>query len=321
MKKQVFYYSLAPSDSTAFWRTTFVLPYINSDDFFLVDISSSIHFNKDTFKSCDLFIFQRPFTKSHADLIMLVKGLGIKVICDYDDNLFAVDIFNPTHILYAQNAVSLTECIKMADELWVSTQSLSDEYKHINTHVICNAHNDYLFPISDKKAFVPNKKVMYRGGSSHKADVYEHSDILIKIINKNKDWTFLIMGDRYEAIEMKTGGNHHIVNGMPIMTYFNYLSFENPSIMIFPLCNTPFNKAKSNISFLEATYAGAAFFGNNSLSEFDKDFIFNFKELPLYMNNDKVLQNANELSWEYITDNLLLSKINEKRFERIIANL
>lgn len=323
MRKKVLYYSLQPNDTTAFWRTGGVLPYINSSEFELVDISLTINFNWSVLIGADILILQRPFTRDHANLIVLAKDMGIKVILDYDDLLTAVDLYNPTHQLYGSNQQSLFDCLNMADEIWVSTQAIKDGYKHLNTHIIPNSWNDYMFKVKDKKPFTGNKKVFWRGGSSHKADVMEVADKLVSFINENKDWTFLFQGDRFEYIEQRTGDNHHIVGGMSIIQYFKYLLVENPSIMIFPLCNTPFNKAKSNISFLEATYAGAAFFGNKNLPEFEyEDLIYDFDRLSdalgYYPGSLKL---TNELSWEYITDNLLLSNINKKRTERIIANL
>lgn len=323
MTKKVYYYALMPSDSTALWRIHGVLPYINSKDFLLIDISYNQHFNKDIMKGADVFIFQRPFTKQHADLILLCKTLGIKVILDYDDLLTAVDMYNPTYMLYKQHQETLFECLKMADELWVSTPAIKADYKHPNCHVIPNAHNDYTQPLIDKLAFNNNKKCMYRGGSSHRADVYEVGEQLVKVVNENPDWQFIFMGDRFEWIEQRTGENHEIVGGMPIPQYFSYVYKENPSAFIFPLCTTPFNEGKSNICWLEATYVGAALFGNIRLPEFNKPGVSDIKMLGEAIRGKHYgyMKEQNEKSWEWICDNVLLSKINQLRVDRILANL
>ncbi len=322
MKKKVLYYAPMPSDSTSFWRCHGVLRFINSCDFELVDVSGVTDFNWVTLIGASIFIFQRPFTPEHAKLISLCKDMGMKIICDYDDNLFSVDMFNPTHQLYAHYRASLNDCIRMADELWVSTRGIADEYKHPNAHVIPNAHNDYLFPMDTKRTFKANKKVIYRGGGSHKADVFEKAEMLVSVINAHTDWTFQFMGDRYEYIEQRTGENHHIVGGMPIMSYFKYLYHENPSVMIFPLCDTAFNRSKSNISWLEASYVGAAFFGNTNLPEYIEGSILPIEDLDKFIDGDAdILEFYNTASWQYICDNLLLSKVNELRTDRILANL
>jgi len=321
--KKVYYYALQPSDTTSAYRIHGVLPYIQHPDFLLIDISHYQHFTSDSMKGCDILIFQRPFTKQHADLILLCKSMGIKVILDYDDLLTAVDMYNPTYHLYQAHQETLLECIKMADELWVSTETIKAEYRHFNTYIVPNAHNDYIHKVEDKLPFTANKKVIYRGGASHKADVYEKGELLVETINGNTGWTFTFMGDRYEWLEQRTGDNHHIVGGMSIPSYFSFIYRENPSIFIFPLCTTLFNRAKSNISWLEASYVGSVFFGNTDLPEFNPERVLPIDELNGWIKegDPDVMDFYNRVSWMYICDILLLSKVNEIRKERILANL
>lgn len=319
MKKKILYYALQPNDSTSFWRIKGIFPFIESSDFELIDSSYTVNFNWSVLINCSVLIMQRPFAPDHVRLMTLAKDMGIKIILDYDDSLNCIDEYNPTFANYALNQKSLQECLRLADELWVSTVAIAKEYRHPKTFIIPNAHNDYLFPVKGKKPFKANQKVMYRGGSSHQADVNEIADDLVKVMNDNTDWTFIFMGDMYTYLSQRTGDNHHLVGAMSIIQYFNYLHEENPSIMIFPLRNTRFNHCKSNISWIEGTYAGAAFFGNKELPEFNLSCISPLSDL-MKIDTD-VLKDCNEKSWEYIQDNLLLSKVNEIRTERILANL
>lgn len=322
IKPKVLYYALQPSDSTSFWRISAVLPYISHADFEMVDGSGIISWNWSVLIGVSILIIQRPFTKEHCNLITMAKDMGVKIILDYDDGLLSVDQNNPTYGLYLSQRQSLLDCIKMADELWVSTQAIKDEYKHFNTHVVPNAHNDYLFPVKNKRPFTANKKVMWRGGASHQADVLEHAEKLVKVINDNMDWTFSFCGDRFTYMETRCDDNYHIVGGMSIMQFFKYLYQENPSIMIFPLCDTQFNRGKSNISWLEGAWSGAAFYGNKDLPEFQKPGVLSFDFLTENISNSPELHSkSNKLSWEYICDNLLLSKVNQLRSDRILANL
>lgn len=325
MKKHIIYFALEKRDTTSFWRI-FPLSYIQNNEFTLTDISDQRIFDWTVFGSKDIFIIQRPFSRDHIQIITGAKNMGLKVIADYDDDLTCVDMYNPTHNLYHENKANLNTCLKLCDEVWVSTQSIKDSYKSINDniYVIPNAHNDYLFKIKDKKQFNSTlKNVFYRGGGSHQADVNEVADKLVSIINENKDWTFGFMGDRFTYIEQRTTDNHHIIPPMSIMEYFRYINEINPQIMVFPLCNTKFNRGKSNISFLEATYTGAAFFGNTLLPEFNKEFIWPINALKTALTDDNIplLEQSNQRSWEYICDELLLSKVNKLREQRIIANL
>lgn len=333
MKKRILTFSLDKRDTTAFWRSL-PMAYIQHPDFEIVDISDTKVFDWTIFASSDIFFMQRPFHPQHLTILSAAKGMGLKIILDYDDLLLdAVDMYNPTHLLYKENQANIQSCLLLADEIWASTQAIKDCYLPINQniHVIPNAHNDRLFKVGLKRTFTYNKKCYFRGGASHQADVNEVANQLISVINenckfddsgRNLGWEFTFMGDRFTYLEMNTGDNYQIINGMSIMEFFRYLNNENPSVMIFPLCNTKFNKGKSNISWIEATYAGSAFFGNKSLPEFNFDFVSNIADLNSESLSDvDTLQANNERSWEYICDNLLLSKINQLRIDRILANL
>lgn len=324
MKHRILYYALDKRDTTSFWRMA-VLRYIQHKDFELIDISDTKVFDWTVFLSASVFVVQRPFAPEHAQIMQAAKNMGLRIIADYDDDLLdgAVDMFNPTHQLYKHNQNSLKSCLAIADEIWASTQSIKESYSKYckNIHVIPNAHNDYQFKLKDKRPFSNNKKCLYRGGGSHQADVNSIADKLVEVVNTNKDWIFTFMGDRFTYLEMKTGDNYHIIQGLSIMEYFRFLHNENPSVMIFPLCNSLFNRGKSSISFLEGTYAGAAFFGNKDLPEFNKDCILDIKNLGDQLNDTPLLEKSHKESWELIKDTLLLSKINKIREERILANL
>ena len=330
MRKKILYFALDKRDTTSFFRVHGILPYINNPEFELIPISGQVEFDWTVFQGVSAMIFQRPFVEAHSQVIKTARNHNVKVILDYDDLLIddAVDMYNPTHALYKYNQTSLKECLRDADEIWVTTQEIKTHYLpyNDNIHIIPNAHNDYLFKVKDKLKFnSKNKKCFWRGGSSHDADVMEKADFLVDVINKNKDWEFGFMGSRFTYIEQRTGDNHSIIGAMPIMEYFRYLNsaiYGNPQLMMFPLCNTKFNAAKSNISFLEGTYAGAAFIGNKELPEFNLECAYDIKDLEDVLKYyESSLRDANELAWEYICDNLLLSKINKLRENRIFANI
>lgn len=322
MKQKILYYSLDKRDTTNFWRFS-ILRYIQSDDFELIDISDTKVFDWSVFLGASILLMQRPFASEHLQVLNAAKMMGLRIMLDYDDDLTCVDMFNPTYSLYKNNQQNIISCIKLADEIWASTEAIRGSYLpyNKNIHVIPNAHNNYLFPIKNKKPFTPNKKCIYRGGSSHQADVNSVANDLIRVINSNKDWVFQFMGDRYTYLEMNCGDNYHIIGGMDIMSYFRYLNTENPSEMIFPLCNTKFNAGKSNISFLEATFSGAAFFGNKSLPEFNNEWVLPIESLGDNLNDTDLLHMMHNGAWEYILSNLLLSDINKLRTERLLANV
>lgn len=269
------------------------------------------------FDSYTHVILERPSSTNDLYVIKLAKQSGKKVIADFDDDCLHVDAYNPMHHTYESNKAVMIECIAEADEVWVSTKSLKQAYRMINKNIVVvpNSHNDYLQPVTNKKSFNRDtKKALWRGGESHEADVYENSEHWVSLMAENKDWVFYWVGCRFIWMEQRSGANYQPVSMMPLMQYFDFLREQNPNIMFHPLSNTVFNNSKSNIAWLEATYAGAAFFGNKSLPEFDKDCI-----LPIEQLLEGDLEKANKESWELICDTLLLSKVNELRIERLLA--
>ena len=109
--------------------------------------------------------------------------------------------------------------------------------------------------------------------------------------------------------------------------YFRYLSQIEGSISIVPLSHRKselnFNKSKSNIAWLEATYAGMVSLAPN-WPEWRKPGIINyiddldFKEKLTAMIEGKYdLESLHKLSWQYICSELTLDKTNQQRLSVI----
>jgi hypothetical protein len=327
MKKRVLYYALNSSDSSSFYRILGVLPYINNPDFELIDISHVNDFGWETFVNANVLILQRPFNMNHVNMISLAKDMGLKVILDYDDDLLNVDMYNPTYELYLDAKVGIKACIEQSDEVWVSTVSIKESLSvwSKNITVIPNAHNDYLFKVEDKKEFNKNSKtVAWRGGATHEADVYENALKIVDMVNNNREWRFNFFGERFTFLEQRCGVNYNAVTPMSTVQFYRYFQRLNPNIVFFPLRDTKFNRGKSSIAFLEATYAGAVFLGNRNLPEFN---IVGTGDISYWIQENfngfivDDMAESNLKSWNYIVDNFLLSNINKLRTERILANL
>ena len=91
-----------------------------------------------------------------------------------------------------------------------------------------------------------------------------------------------------------------------------------PKRAITPLCDTPFNRAKSNISWIESTVAGAVCVAPD-FPEWNRPGIINYG--PTRPFKDAVLEALevanhgfeNKKSEEFIRENLMLSTVNQKR--------
>jgi len=321
--------TLAPSvnDGTSFYRLGGVLPYLEREysDIHIKDLSNKEDLEWSDYASYDVAVFQRPFLKQHLTTLIMLKLMGVKVIIDYDDDVLNLPIHNPYYTNYKSNEQTIKDIAKLADHIWLSTNGLKETFEKYNSKitVIPNAHNDYIFPVKEKKSFNDKtKKVSYRGGTTHEVDVYSHLNEWVEIINKNKKTEFYFMGARFPYMESLCGDNYIIMPGTHILDYFRNFHNLNPNIFIYTLENTKFNRGKSNISWIEATYSGAAVIAPDYLQEFVRPGISNFngslKEIFDKLKGDNgVLKLMNELSWDYIKSTLLLSYVNQKRYDTI----
>lgn len=322
--------TFAPSlvDGTSFYRLGGVMPYLNKEysDIEIYDASHKDQPNWHDYAGFDIVVFQRPFIEPHLKMISMMKLMGLKIIIDYDDDILNLPIHNPYYINYNGNRGNIENIIKMADEVWVSTPALKETIVKLNKNVtvVPNAHNDYIFPVNKKMPFnSKTKKVAYRGGTTHEMDVYSRLDEWVSIVNKNMKTTFYFIGARFPYLESKCGDNYNIVPGSHILDYFRNINMINPNIFIYTLEDTQFNRAKSNISWIEATYAGAAVLAPDYLSEFIRPGIISFNEsmqdiFNAVKKNNLLLQEMNEESWDYIQNKLLLSYVNQKRYQSIL---
>lgn len=324
---RVLTFAPAVHDGTSFYRLGGVVPYLEREysDIHIKDLSGKEDLDWSDYASYDVAVFQRPFIRPHLSTINMLKLIGVKVIIDYDDDVLNLPIHNPYYNNYVSNAENIKEIAKIADVVWLSTPGLKETFEKFNNNIVVipNAHNDYLFPVSKKMPFNDKtKKVAYRGGTTHEVDVYSQLNDWIEIINKNKTTQFYFMGARFPYLESRCGDNYLIIPGTHILDYFRNFHSMNPNIFIYTLENTKFNKGKSNISWIEATYAGAAVIAPEFLPEFIRPGISNFtgslKDIFNKIKGDNnVLKLMNELSWDYIKAKLLLSHVNQQRYNSI----
>lgn len=322
----VYYLPMVPEDPTSYYRATGVMEYINHPEIKVKNIFQRETYTWANLSGATTVIIQRPFSTGHVALIKMAKDMGIRVITDFDDDLLNVPVHNNTSITYEDQKKYTKMCINLSDEVWVSTMALKKSFEPFNSniYVIPNAHNDFLFPVSEKQEYnKENKLATYRGGPSHEADVSQDVNYLVNIINGNPEWEFRFLGARFSLIENRTMKceNHTVTNPMTLIQFYKYLHESNPNIMFFPLLDNKFNHSKSNICFIEATYSGAAMFGMKNLPEFNYDFIIDYWALNEHLmdTDHNLLKGYNEEAWDYIQENLLLSKINNKRIERLLS--
>lgn len=321
--KKVLFLTMYDQDGTFFYRIA-PLQHICNESISIERKPYQGNIGFEFFLGYDILFLERPSSQNDLSIIKLATQCGLKTVTDWDDDCLHVDLLNPMWHHYNECKQTVMECIALSDEVWVSTPAIKKSFSLLNKniHVIPNSLNDFIFKVENKKSFnLHTKKAIWRGGSSHQADVYQPdiAEKLVETINNNTDWAFQFLGFRFIWLEMRCGANYTPVSQMPLLQYMEYLNTENPNVVLCPLQNTKFNESKSAISFIEATYAGAVFCGNTNLPEFKDKPILSFDYLAENLSESPELHKiTNNSAWEYICDNLPLSKVNLLRVERLL---
>lgn len=283
----------------------------------------------------DTVFFQRPFKKSHLEVLKICKMNGKCTIVDYDDLLCDVPEENNFHKLYSDQdyAKVFEDCLNIADGVILSTDYMAkylkkkNILKHNRYIVIKNAFNHYLVN-PDTQFSGYTKLVVWRGSASHSIDFDIYLNQTKKIISENKDFAFLFLGYLPDK-NLKTFGNVGHVGSQDPIAYFNFIKNKKPSLFFAPLMDIPFNHAKSSICKMESTYAGCACISND-FEEWNwsgnKDFMFEnpmgfYQKMTLCLdkirNKDEALKTEWEFNYKYVQNNMMLKQRNNERIKFI----
>lgn len=345
MNKSLLAFIPNPTDATSFYRASGPLKALQKKMNFRMERGSEV--NWDTLKSHDVVFLQRPFTDIHVKIVDMAKANGKKVWVDYDDDLFNVPRSNRTYKLYGnpKNQNNIAQIIGKADNVTVSTVALLNQFsaildlvkrgapEHLD-QLVLDGRKIVLTPNAYDVDFVahyrkdrakpePNKLVTWRGSDTHDKDLMSVTQELKAVLSGNLDWTMNFIGSPFwhtiESLEEIQGIKENNVletESLDPAEYWKFLWVTAPSLMIAPLWDCPFNRAKSNIAWIEGLHAGAVTLAPN-FEEWRRPGVINY-DSPMDF-ADKMLgylkgefdREALYLSgWEFIMDNLTLSRVN-----------
>lgn len=235
-------------------------------------------------KKCDVLVMKYIEDIHTLDVIYsMAKIAGIKVVVDVDDNMWQIPFGNIARGSEKENArrgIALTESVRAADWITVSTAPLKAILNPLNDNVVVLPN----FINPDDWNFKRKKHKKVRIGwvysPTHMPDIIEVSEALEDIVEK--------YGDAIEVVVFGTDKNIFKFDtlNIPAVKYTEYprvFMEEGIDISIAPLCDNDFNKCKSNIKWLESTMAGACFIGSkvypymNSIKQGKTGYVCNGK--------------------------------------------
>lgn len=224
-------------------------------------------------QDADVVVFHRPDDKHKLELARILKGMGKKCVYDNDDTAkhdggFKFnDYMNMERVKRGMATINetLDSFIKEADLVTCSTEFLRQEYLALNKNVVVlpNCIDPFYF---DEPLRNTNGKV--RIGFSGSIAITDDINVLEPIVkhyekdprvelvlfslppNKKDEYTRNLYQHEYEFWENVKVEWHPFV---PMEEYYDTLNNLKLDIMIIPRADNYFNRAKSNIKFLEAS--------------------------------------------------------------------
>lgn len=321
-------------DATSWYRGQFPLTDLAHRKNLQLVYSATVDWS--TVSLCDIMFLQRPFTqKEHVISAQIAQKLGKTVWCDWDDDLFCVPPDNPAHQTYSDKDIQMSVAMlaAMADVVTVSTRDLAKRFDEIRKKagkpdcvIIPNSLSDHFLKKRQARNTDParRKLIFWRGSASHQADLDSVQDEFLEIMKSEPNWSCHFMGYNPYRITNELPKQRCIVGGgMDILDYHEYVMQIQPGITIVPLVFNEFNAAKSNIAWLETTLAHSLVVAPD-MPEWKQPGVFlygkdgaSFTEaLRAAMKSvEDSRYESVDASWRKIENCLLLSQVNEKRWE------
>lgn len=316
-------------DTCSFYRSAGIAPDLKSKIKIEIDIKSwREEFRWNDLSIYDLIMMQRPYTDMALQMALYAKNMGIKIWTDFDDLTLNVPYDSELYENYGNQARnSIRNIMTISDAISVTTNFLKQEISDLNQniHVIPNAFNDRIFR---KRPTLPKRQkiIAWRGGTTHNADLLAFKDVIVNSIKKYSDWVFPFLGLRPMYYPQLANIRHYGITDP--MVYMQNIFNLSPVLLHVPLQDNPFNRSKSNIAFIESAWAGSICLAPDwdewrnipGISKYRTDLEYETLLsiiVEAAIKGGQTLRTQADEAWEYVTDNLMQSKVNELRADLV----
>jgi hypothetical protein len=322
-----------PLDATSFYRAVGPFSALRREVPGMT-LSINVNCNWAVLAMADIIFLQRAYSNAHLEIVQLAKDMGKAVWLDYDDDLFNVPVDNPAHQLYAQPSVraNIATMIEASDFVSVSTDHLKRAIEKGGLlrrgrrpcDVIPNALDESLLHYRQAMIPVQRRQILWRGSTSHRPDLLEFKDAILHIVRRHKQWSINFFGDLPPFLKEKALDNVvYTPPASPLHYYFRSICEMRSPALIVPLVDSDFNKAKSNIAWLEAVFAGGIAIAPD-WPEWRRPGCINYSNQDSFMEAVEAViagkvdvQSENRAGWDYIQRNAMLRDINRLRVDII----
>lgn len=211
----------------------------------------------------DVIILERNYVNLGLAKLIIEKSKchNVKIIYEIDDDLINIDKSHPEYELYSKQSKTIEYIAKNADEIIVSTNYLKNVMLNYNdkVNVIHNVlTDDWNMDIAPNSSHSSNiVKIGYMGTKTHRNDLKLIEEAIYNIKEyydeDDRDIVFEIIGGSDENLDWAE--NIEIPDDKTF--YPDFVSWIRRTadwdIALSPLEDTPINRAKSELKYLEYT--------------------------------------------------------------------
>jgi glycosyltransferase involved in cell wall biosynthesis len=213
----------------------------------------------------DIVIIHRDFPRyqhAYQRVINVARQRSVPVIYESDDLLHEIPDDHPDRSYYQAAWFPIMQALVEADAITTSTPLLGECYRAINdkTFVLPNYIDPELWPVH--RTVRPNDQrpvvIGYMGTHTHAPDIRAITPALSTLLNQNPGKTRLkIWGPPPSAaLANRSDVQWQELGLVDYHQFADFFSRHGCDIFIAPLCDSPFNRCKSNLKFLEYSSLG-----------------------------------------------------------------
>jgi hypothetical protein len=316
-----------PTDGTSLYRGYGPLGHLKEA---LPDVKmmTSDAYNWAVFAMVDGLFMQRPYTDNHMQIAEMARASNVPIWMDYDDDLFRVPRSNPTFKVYSDENTKkrIAKLLAMASVVTVSTGQIKANFKGLNENilVIPNALDERTFNRRPEKMPLRNPMMLWRGSPTHDKDLAFYTEPMREVAREFPKFSWCFMGGAFwMTLEQMPPENLIIADAVDPIEYFDVILKIAPAAMIVPLHNSDFNRTKSNIAWIEATYAGAVCIAPD-WEEWQKPGCLTYRSESEFkhicrniIRGEIDIEAKVKQSWDFIKEHLTLKTVNQHRIDVI----
>jgi glycosyltransferase involved in cell wall biosynthesis len=207
----------------------------------------------------DVVVIQIDHSAASFQFASALKSLGKKVVYEIDDAFDQMEEWHPRWKLYRRPEVrdSVFRMMELADAVVVPTRYLADRYAGRTRRVVVipNMIDVAGWPV---KVVRPGPfRILWAGSPSHEGDLAVAKDALLALGKQYPSFRFTFFGHMPEWAA-QLSGQADFIDFVPFEEYPVRYAQIGADVVIAPLADIPFNRAKSPIRLMEAGASGYA---------------------------------------------------------------